>query len=214
MVEQVIQNIVDWITIAPPLGVYLLFFAIAYLENVVPPVPGDVSVVFGGYLVAEGVISFPILFASTVFASVFGFLTMYWLGYKWGVGIKNNGRSHFILKFIDYKYFRRGQLWMDKWGQWVIVSNRFLAGTRSVIALMAGVTHINLGFTAMNSLISSLLWNFVLIATGWYIKDNWKIVGKYLSTYGELVLILLIIAIVLRYFIKYRALKKRKARKE
>jgi membrane protein DedA with SNARE-associated domain len=51
------------------------------------------------------------------------------------------------MRFIDMKYFERGRRWMQKWGQWVIVANRFLAGTRSVIAITAGIYRTKINYT-------------------------------------------------------------------
>ena len=48
----VINIIVDFIGQVSPIVIYLLLFLIAYLENIVPPVPGDVIVAFGGYLIS------------------------------------------------------------------------------------------------------------------------------------------------------------------
>lgn len=208
MAEEIIQQIVDWISIAPPLGVYLILFGIAYLENIIPPMPGDVIVAFGGYLAAEGVISVYPLWLVTVIASVIGFMNMYWFGHRWGSQIEEDKESHFILRFLDYKYFARVKKWMARWGQWVIFGNRFLAGTRSVISLTAGMSHLKVSLTMLNSLFSSILWNSLLIASGWLVKDNWKIIGDYLSNYGKFVLLFLILVVLIRFGIhRFRSSK-------
>src|SRR6056297_1785226 len=129
MADQIIQSVVEWISMVPPSGIYMILFGIAYVENLIPPMPGDVIVAFGGYLAAEGVIGIMPLWGFTVIASVLGFMTMYWLGYKWGVQIEEHREDHLLLRFIDYKYFKRGKKWMGRWGQGVILANRFLAGT-------------------------------------------------------------------------------------
>jgi membrane protein DedA with SNARE-associated domain len=198
MADQIVQQIVDWISVAPPLGVYLIFFGIAYLENVVPPIPGDVLVAFGGYLVAEGVIRMTPVWTLTVVASVLGFMTMYWVGYKWGAQIEANKGKHIVLRYIDYKYFERGKSWMSRWGQGVVLANRFLAGTRSVISLTAGMSHLNITPTIISSLVSSILWNTLLLAMGWLIRDNWHVIGHYLSNYGKIILALIALFIVLK----------------
>lgn len=205
MVDQIVQSVVEWINMAPPGGVYLIFLAIAYIENLIPPMPGDVLVAFGGYLVAEGVINLFPIWSLTIIASVFGFMTMYWLGHTWGSQIESNPKSHFILRFIDYKYFSRGKKWMAKWGQGVIMANRFLAGTRSVISLTAGMSHLKVIPTILSSMLSSVLWNSILLALGWLIRDNWQIIGEYLSNYGKVILILLVLFIGLKlYLMRHR----------
>tara|TARA_R110001599_G_scaffold244895_2_gene445149 strand:+ start:10021 stop:10662 length:642 start_codon:yes stop_codon:yes gene_type:complete len=207
MADQVVQNIVDWINVVPPIGIYLIFFGIAYLENLIPPMPGDVIVAFGGYLAAEGTVSFMLLFVVTVFASVIGFMNMYWFGKKWGSQIEENPKSHLLLKFIDYKYFQKGKKWMNKWGQWVVFGNRFLAGTRSVISLTTGMSGLKVSYTVMNSFLSSILWNALLLGAGWYVQDNWEIIGMYLSNYGKLILGGIIVVIALKFLV-FRSGKK------
>lgn len=207
MADQIIQSVIDWINLVPPVGIYLIFFGIAYIENLIPPMPGDVLVAFGGYLAAEGIIGlFPVL-SLTIIASVAGFMTMYWLGLKWGEQIENNRDSHFILRFIDYKYFTRGKKWMKRWGQGIVIANRFLAGTRSVISLTAGMSHLKVWPTVLSSLLSSALWNSLLIAMGWIIRDNWQIIGEYLSNYGKIILVLIILFFISRLY--YSRRKKR-----
>lgn len=189
MAEQIVQSIVDWIYLIPPLGIYLIFILIAYVENVLPPLPGDVLLAFGGYLAADGSLSLPLLWVITVLASVVGFMNMYWIGHKLGAHVEDNKETHFLLRFINYKYFEKGKKWMARYGQWVIFGNRFLAGTRSVISLTAGMSHLNIRYTVMNSLISSALWNALLLFAGWFVRDNWRVIGGYLSTYGKVILI-------------------------
>jgi membrane protein DedA with SNARE-associated domain len=88
---------------------------------------------------------------------------------------------------------------MQRWGMGVVLANRFLAGTRSVISLTAGLSHTRLSLTIVCSAISSILWNGILLGFGWVVHENWRLIGKYLSVYGRVILggILLIILIKL-----------------
>lgn len=216
MADYIIQSIIEWIQVIPPAGIYALFFAIAYVENLIPPMPGDVIVAFGGYLAAEGIVSLFPVWSLTIIASVLGFMTMYLLGSSWGSGIESNKESHFLLRFIPYKYFARGKKWMQNWGQGVVIANRFLAGTRSVISLTAGMSHLPAGRTIISSLISSILWNSLLLALGWFIRDNWLVIGGYLSNYGKSILGLIaaVVLIKLWFSLKGKKVEDRQSYKE
>lgn len=97
MVDQFIQEAVQFINTLPPLSIYLVFFLVAYVENIVPPIPGDVLVAFGGYLAAESVIGLvPILLLTTI-ASVIGFMSMYWIGSRWGRLIQKKKKQFWLL---------------------------------------------------------------------------------------------------------------------
>lgn len=199
MFDQVTQYLVDWMSAFGPLGMYLIFTGVAYLENVLPPVPGDVLLAFGGYVAAEGLVGIFPLWVFTVVASVIGFMNMYWIGHKLEAQISDNRHDHFLLKFINYKHIQKGKLWMSKYGQWVVVGNRFLAGTRSVISLTVGMSHLKIPRTVLNATISSALWNALLLGAGWFVRDNWQVIGMYLSEYGKGILIAIALTILGRF---------------
>ncbi len=205
--EAYTEYLVEWIQTLSPISIYMIFAFIAYLENVVPPIPGDLLVAFGGYLAAEQIIGFTPVLAITTIASVFGFMSMYAVGAYFGDQIETHRRRFWLMKFFDVKYFDKGKRWMDRWGQKVILANRFLAGTRSVISLTAGITKTNLYPTILSSAISSLLWNTILLSMGWLVHENWQIIGHYLNVYGWIILSFIAILIVARILYKryYRA---------
>lgn len=209
--ELITTDLINWVYTLSPLSIYIIFAIVAYLENVVPPIPGDILVVYGGYLAAEQIIGFNILLFVTSIASVVGFMNMYAIGYYFGDKIESQRRKFWLMKVVDVKYFDRGKRWMHKWGQGVILANRFLAGTRSVISVTAGLTQTKVTSTIVCSAISSLLWNAILIGLGWLVHDNWQVIGHYLNIYGWFVLGVIIMAVTGRFL--YVRLKKRESLK-
>lgn len=199
MLDNYVTDIVGWIETLPLASIYIAFFLVAYLENIVPPVPGDILVVFAGYLAADGYINYSVVWALTTVASVFGFMSMYYLGYRWGDGIKEKRSRFWLFRYLDFKYMTRAQRWMNRWGQGVILANRFLAGTRSIISLISGISQTHVKWTILSSTVSSLLWNFILLGSGWLIKENWEKIGQYLSYYSWVILALIVIVILIRY---------------
>jgi membrane protein DedA with SNARE-associated domain len=203
MVEQFTQELINWIRLLPPASIYLVLFGVAYFENIIPPIPGDVLVAFGGYLAAESVIGLIPVFLLTTLASVIGFMNVYWLGSHWGQQMQKHGKNFWMVRFISLKYIEKARAWMRRWGQGVIMANRFLAGTRSVISLAAGMSHTNIFRTVISSFISSILWNAILLGFGWIVHSNWKIIGHYLSIYGWFILVVLAIIVLIRAGIYY-----------
>ncbi|MDZ7718585.1 MAG: DedA family protein [Balneolaceae bacterium] len=200
--EAYVQQIVEWIQALSPFYIYIIFTLVAYFENIIPPIPGDVLVAFGGYLAAEQIINFvPVLIFTTV-ASVFGFMSMYAIGWYFGDRIEQERNRFWLMRFIDVKYFDKIRRWMSRWGQGVIIANRFLAGTRSAISLASGMSKTKVYPTVINSFISSILWNTILLLFGWIVHENWQIIGHYLNVYGWIILILIAIFIVGRVVYK------------
>ncbi|WP_441001490.1 DedA family protein [Fodinibius sp. SL11] len=203
MADQFIQEAVQFINTLPPSSIYLVFFLVAYFENIVPPIPGDVLVAFGGYLAAESVIGLvPVLLLTTV-ASVIGFMSMYWIGSRWGMLIQQKKKQFWLLRFIPLKYVNKVRSWMQRWGMGVVLANRFLAGTRSVISLTAGLSHTRISSTIFFSTLSSILWNGILLGFGWIVHKNWQLIGKYLSIYGRIIFTGIAIFIAIRLIVYY-----------
>lgn len=197
-----LEHAIRWIESLNVVSIYLIFGAIAYAENVLPPIPGDVLVAFGGYLVASGMISFVPVLTITTIASVFGFMSMYAFGAYFGDRLEKYRDKFWLARFVDVKYFDRGKKWMGKWGQKVVLANRFLAGTRSVIAIISGLTRTKIYSTIISSAVSSVLWNSILLIFGWVVHENWEVIGDYLNIYGWFVLILIILFLAIRWMYK------------
>ena len=75
-----LQHAITWLQQLPPAGVLGLMFLIAYVENIFPPSPSDVLLVFAGTLIGLGTIGFPSSLLFSTLGSTLGFMTAYGLG--------------------------------------------------------------------------------------------------------------------------------------
>jgi membrane protein DedA with SNARE-associated domain len=185
-----------------PVFAYVVLGISAFLENVVPPIPGDTVVVLGAYLVSTEQLSFWGVYLSTTIGSVIGFVTMYLIGMKFGRAfIYKPSRSNFFKE----ENIKRVEVWFGNWGYWIILANRFLSGTRSVISLFAGIVHLNPLLVIVLSTLSALIWNGLLIFAGILVGENWGVIIDIVTQYNKVLIILTIIiigTIVYRKFYK------------
>lgn len=198
------QDFVQFLQHLPPLGILAALFGIAYLENVFPPSPSDVAIVFGGTLVGIGTIGFvPALVASTL-GSILGFLTAFYIGKMFGESILNKGR----IKFIPADAVAKVESWFRTYGYGIIVVNRFLSGTRAVVSFVAGMSEMDPFRTTIFCAISALAWNAVLLLAGKLLGNNWTKVAEILETYSIWVMVVIIVcalAFLTRWYIKKRS---------
>lgn len=194
-----------------PVWVYVVVFAVAYIENIFPPSPSDTVIVVAGSLVGLGRVGFAeTLFIATL-GSTLGFITMYKVGDWFGVKILEQGK----IKFIPIDSVKKVEAWFQKYGYWIIVANRFLSGTRAVVSFFAGMSELNLLRTTALCFISALAWNAVLMAGGFTLGKNWKRLGFYLATYSKIVTALLVVAAVVwlvKLYFKNRQKKNEEAK--
>ena len=180
-----------------PLALYLILFLSAYVENVLPPIPGDTVTIFGAYLVGIGRLDFALVLAATTAGSLFGFMTLYTIGYRFG-------REFFERK--NYRFFPREKIvkteaWFRKYGSVVILGNRFLSGVRSVISISSGVARMPWMRVGVFALISSTVWNAMLISIGYFLGVNWQTVNRLISQYNQVagvVIVLVLLAWLVR----------------
>jgi membrane protein DedA with SNARE-associated domain len=203
-----LEEFILYLQTLDPLLIYVVVLAIAFIENILPPFPSDVVVVFAGSLISLGQVGFAETLLAAAIGSTVGFVVMYKIGDWFGDRILEQGK----IKFIPLDAVRKVEAWFVRYGYWIIIVNRFLAGTRAVVSFFAGLSELNLLKTTILSFISALAWNAILVGAGWYLGQHWERIGFYLSTYSQVVtaiLVLVAIILVARYFYKNNSPKTR-----
>jgi membrane protein DedA with SNARE-associated domain len=194
-----LEYLVHYLQTLNPFLIYVAVFSIAFIENIFPPFPSDVVVVFAGSLIGIGQVGFAETLLLATVGSTVGFVVMYKIGDWFGDHILEQGK----IKFIPVQTVRRVEAWFNRYGYWIIIANRFLAGTRAVVSFFAGMSELNLLRTTILSFLSALAWNAILVGAGWYLGHHWQKIGFYLSTYSQIVtvIVLIVVAIVVvKYF--------------
>lgn len=195
-----LQEILTYIGSLDTTYIYLVLFFFAFIENVFPPSPSDVVVVIGASLIASTGIDFLPVLLITSLGSALGFILMYYVGFYLSEHILRRGK----LKIISPDALEKTDRWFAKYGYWLILANRFMPGTRSVISFFSGVHELHVGKTFTNALISATLWNAGIIFMGMQLGNNVEKIDYYLTTYSHIVVgITIVVAIVaiLKYFI-------------
>jgi membrane protein DedA with SNARE-associated domain len=187
------ESIIEWLQQLPPLGVYAALFFTAYIENIFPPAPSDVVMLFIATLAGMGTIDLFTSIAVATAGSVLGFMTAFWIGRRFGRRLVESNR----LPFITEKSLAKVDRWFERWGYGVVIANRFLAGTRAVISFFTGMSKLKFLPTTLLCLISALAWNSLIIWLGSLLGANWREGVVYLQRYGQVVLIVLAIIAVI-----------------
>ena len=188
---ELVEAFATWLRALPPTGIYAVLFAIAWGENVVPPIPGDIAVVVAGSLVALGLIDLAPTFAIATVGSVLGFLTVYAAGAALGEAVHDPAR----LRWIPRGPVRTAEAWLMRWGLGVVAANRFLSGGRAVIALLVGSSGLRLAPVAVWATVSALAWNAVLVGSGYVLGSEWERVAGFLRAYGRTVTGVLVVVV-------------------
>ncbi len=206
MIADLFRDFFDWMAALPVIWMYVTVFVIAWGENVAPPIPGDMVIVFGGYLAGLGVLNLPAVIALATLGGSLGFLTMYTVGYRVGNALLDPDRYRWLPK----QRIRDTEQYAARWGWALVAANRFLSGLRSVISLSVGISRMPAGRTAIYATCSAFVWTALIAWLGYVAGENWTVVKTYLSTYSQVIITLMVfVALGILGRVLYRRRKTR-----
>lgn len=198
-----LESAVAYLQSADLLTVYLFLFGIAFLENVVPPVPGDVPVAFVGYLMFYSEVSFTGAVMMASLGSTMGFMVMYYLSrniglkiYARGNGAVRHGFVRAVHRLFPPDEMEHARIRFSAHGYTAVLVNRFLFGSRAVISVMAGFMHLNAAGVSAAAFASSLVWYVFLLYGGYLLGENWHQIGTYMAAYTLPVTIIAVAAVM------------------
>ena len=195
-----LETAIAYLQHADPFSVYLFLFLIAFFENVVPPIPGDVPVAFVGYIIYQSGITFVgALFWASV-GSTAGFMFVFLLSKYLGMKLYAEGGTsveHWLSRSV-HRFFPPSDmdLLRSKFaahGYLAVLVNRFLFGSRAVISVMSGLMHLKTPLVFLAAAVSATAWNVLLLYGGFLLGSNWQNIGGYLALYSVPVSVLFVL---------------------
>lgn len=188
------------------LGVALLIF----IENVFPPIPSEVILLFSGFLTTSTNMKEIFVIISATIGSLLGAGALYALGYYLG---KDNIKKFFSSKIGSLLHFNpehvdRANNWFIRYDKKAVFFCRFVPIVRSLISIPAGISKMKLSQFFTLTFIGSFIWNTVIISLGALTGDAWENNIIYIKLYSDVVIILFVILIIC--YIIYRKFKNKK----
>ena len=184
-----LESITSYVASLSPVWFYAVLALSAFVENVVPPIPGDTVTVFAAYVVGRTQQGFLGVLISTTLGSAAGFMTLYALG-RW---IPEDYFVRRNFRFLPASSFLAAENWFQRHGYWIVLANRFLSGIRSVISIVCGLYRLPWPRVFVLALVGCAAWNLLLIYAGYMLGANWRLIDRILGDYSRLMLILAVL---------------------
>lgn len=189
---------------------YLGIFLLIFIENLFPPIPSEVILLFGGFMTVSAGLSVPGTVAAATAGSMAGALVLYYLGLKLGhhgIGRFFSGRIGDILGLSPDDLVKTTD-WFHRKGPLAVFFCRFIPLIRSLISLPAGITGMRLPLFLLLTVVGSAIWNTALVFLGHYAGQGWHRYQDIISGYSSIVVRVLAAAVVL--WLLWRIVKRRK----
>lgn len=177
---------------------YIGMFLLIVLENIFPPIPSEIILLFSGFMSNYANLNIILLCIISTFASLIGALILYKIGIIFNV---NKISKLFKIKISNID---KSILWFKEKGNISIFYCRFIPIVRSLISIPAGISKVNIKLFILYTFAGSLIWNSVLIYLGHLFSNNWLSVLNVLKVYSNVIAFLLIIVILFYSFSFYK----------
>ena len=193
---------------------YIGVFLLITIENVFPPIPSEVILLFGGFMTTYTSMNvIGVIIASTL-GSVLGAIILYYIG-----KILNKERLKKIITSKPGKLLRlkpedidKADEWFDTKGNKTVFFCRFIPVIRSLISIPAGMSEMPMKKFLIYTTLGSLIWNAALTIAGSIVGENWTSILEIMDNYSHIIVILLTIIFVIAIIIFYSKRRKSNAK--
>lgn len=149
---------------------YLIIFAIALLDSVIPVVPSETTVILGGIAAGQGNLLLTLVILCGALGAICGDSIAYWIG-------RNAG--DWLERVYFHKEFRRARLeWaknqLEVRGGMLLITGRFIPGGRTAITVSSGLTHQPYRRFLAFDFVAGVLWATYAGSLGYFFGDRFK----------------------------------------
>lgn len=170
------------------------------IESANIPLPSEVILPFGGYLVSTGRLEFFMTVLAGTIGGMVGSAFSYYLGVL--------GGRPFLAKYGRYfgfsmKHLAVAERWFEQYGEATVFFTRLMPIVRTFISLPAGIAKMNFNRFLIYSFLGSLPWSLLLVYIGLKLGQNWKTIGFWFHRL-DVVVVIGIVAVIVYFWRKKR----------
>ncbi len=192
---------------------YIGVFLLIAIENIFPPIPSEVILLFGGFMTTFTDMNIIGVIIASTLGSLVGAIALYYIG-----KILNKER---LKKIITSKYGKLLRLtpkdidkadnWFDTKGNKTVFFCRFIPLIRSLISIPAGMSEMPMKKFLIYTVAGSAIWNAALTIAGSIVGDKWEDILDIMDKYSHIIVIALAILFIIAVIIFYSKRRKKKA---
>ena len=183
-----------------------------FLENIIPPIPSEIIMPLGGFLVYQQKLNFYIIVFWGLLGTILGSLPWYYLGRL----VNEKRLSNFLDKNGKYLGISSDDLikskkWFERYGVSLVFWGRLVPGIRTLISVPAGIELMPLKKFLIWTTLGSLIWVALLTYAGYLFGENYPKIETYIDQINYflkpiliLTFIYFFIKLIIRFFKKNR----------
>jgi membrane protein DedA with SNARE-associated domain len=177
-------------------GGYWALAVITFVENIFPPIPSEVILPLGGYLVTQGRLTlWGVVLAGTI-GSLVGAFVLYYVGRK----LKRRRIAAWAAKHGHWVLLTRGDVedafdWFERHGGAAVFFCRMVPGVRSLISVPAGSSGMSLGKFTLYSVAGTAIWTTALALVGMWLGGQYRDAEAFLSWINYIIVGMIVLTV-------------------
>jgi membrane protein DedA with SNARE-associated domain len=198
-----INSIASHILALPAALVLLLAFALPALESsafVGFVFPGEVALILGGVLVAEGRVPIAGLLACGVAGAIAGDSVGYAVGRRWGRRLLDGTLG----RFVHHNHLDRGERYLAERGAKAVFLGRFTAALRVMIPGLAGMARMRYRTFLFYNIAGGAGWATMSVLLGYLGGNSWRHLQHVASGIGLAMLCVLVLGATAGHLVRRR----------
>ncbi len=196
--EAILHHITHWITVNITHLGYTGIILMMGIESACIPLPSEVIMPFGGYMVYKDPAQYSIWWmgVSGALGCVWGSMVAYWAG-KFGGRPFVEKYGRYIL--VRHKDLDRADAWFKKHGETAIFFSRLMPVVRTFISFPAGISRMHFGRFIVYTFAGSLPWCLGLAWVGKLLGNQWDTRLKAYFHKADVAIVLVLVALFALY---------------
>lgn len=193
MIKLLLEHIALWVTgLIDAYGGWSIFGLMA-AESANIPIPSEVILTYGGFLVSKGLLNFHVAALSGALGCLAGSVISYFIGLKLG--------RPFLWKYGKWLLISRRDLvkaekFLEKYGTATYFISRLLPVIRTFISLVIGVSKGSFIKSNLYGFFASWIWSYVLVYVGVKLGDNWETLRPWWDRFSFAIIGLILLAVI------------------
>ena len=191
---------------------YIAVLLLIFVENIFPPIPSEVVLVFGGFMTTQANMSVPLVILFATIGATVGAAALYLLGRLLS---RERIKKIFSGKFgktvhLNPEDVLKAESWFKRYEYKAVLICRCIPIVRSLISIPAGMSKMKPLTFFFLTVAGTTVWNTVLVFVGALAGSAWEESLKYIGWYSSaaIALILLVCAYIFYLYIKKKFVKK------
>lgn len=184
------------------LGYWGIGIAMA-IESCNIPLPSEIILPFGGFLVYKGTLNFYGVAIAGAIGGTFGSLVSYYIGLTGGRAFLERYGKYLGL---PHRRLIQSEQWISRYGNSTVFLTRLLPGIRTFISLPVGAAKMNVGYFTIYTFVGSLIWSLFLTYVGLKLGENWELIKPWFHRIDLIIIAAIILAIIYYFYRKTKGL--------